>query len=107
MSDGYDSFDDPPSQGRTARGPVTPPPNHMVKAILVTAFCCLPFGVVAIVNAAQVNGAAMNGNIELAQQYSEQADKWSNYAMLGWLLAILAYLVLVFGLGAMGAAANR
>ncbi len=28
-----------------------PPKNHLVEAILVTLFCCLPFGIVGIVNA--------------------------------------------------------
>ena len=31
-------------------------PNYLVQSILVTLFCCLPFGIVAIVYAAQVNG---------------------------------------------------
>ena len=30
-------------------------PNYLVQAILTTLFCCLPFGIVAIVYAAQVN----------------------------------------------------
>ena len=32
-----------------------PPSTYLVRAILVTVFCCLPFGIVAIVYAAQVN----------------------------------------------------
>ena len=31
-------------------------PNNMVWAILTTLFCCLPFGIVSIVYAAQVDG---------------------------------------------------
>src|SRR5438128_1439779 len=30
-------------------------PNYLVQSILCTLFCCLPFGIVAIVYAAQVN----------------------------------------------------
>ena len=36
-------------------GPPPYVPNHLVWAILVTIFCCLPFGIVSIVYAAQVN----------------------------------------------------
>ncbi|NER07984.1 MAG: CD225/dispanin family protein [Okeania sp. SIO3C4] len=30
-------------------------PSYLTQAILITVFCCLPFGIVAIVYAAQVN----------------------------------------------------
>jgi hypothetical protein len=36
-------------------------PNHLVWAILTTIFCCLPFGIVAIVYAAQVNTKVVEG----------------------------------------------
>ncbi|MES2882212.1 MAG: CD225/dispanin family protein, partial [Bacteroidota bacterium] len=35
--------------------PPQQPKNWLVESILVTIFCCLPFGIVGIVNAAQVN----------------------------------------------------
>ena len=38
-------------------------PNYLAQAILVTLFCCLPFGIVAIVYAAQVNGRLQAGDI--------------------------------------------
>ena len=33
----------------------TPPKNWLVESILVTIFCCLPFGIAGIVFASQVN----------------------------------------------------
>ena len=42
--------------------PMAPIPNYLVHAILVTIFCCLPFGIVAIVYAAQVDGKAAVGD---------------------------------------------
>ena len=52
------------------QAPPSPPPsnipNYLVQAILVTIFCCLPFGIVAIVFAAQVNSALAAGNYEAA-----------------------------------------
>lgn len=56
----------------------TPPhvPNHLVWAILVT-ICCLPFGIVSIVYAAQVNGKLAVGDADGARQASENAKLWA------------------------------
>ena len=50
--------------------------NYLVQAILVTIFCCLPFGIVAIVFAAQVNGKLAAGDYAGAVQTSNQAKMW-------------------------------
>ncbi len=52
-------------------------PNHLVWAILVTIFCCLPFGIVSIVYAAQVNGFVAEGKFDSARQASENAKMWA------------------------------
>ena len=54
----------------------TPVPNYLVFAILVTIFCCLPTGIVAIVYAAQVNGKLAVGDFDGARQSSENAKIW-------------------------------
>jgi hypothetical protein len=51
-------------------------PNYLVQAILTTIFCCLPFGIVAIVFAAQVNGKLAAGDYAGATQTSNQAKMW-------------------------------
>lgn len=51
-------------------------PNYLAQAILVTLFCCLPFGVVAIVYAAQVNGKLSAGAIQEATEASKNARTW-------------------------------
>ena len=59
--------------------PVTLPadiPNYLVLAILVTIFCCLPFGIVSIVYAAQVNRKRAVGDIGGAIQASKKAKIW-------------------------------
>ena len=48
-------------------------PNYLVQAILVTIFCCLPLGIVAIIFAAQVNGKVAAGDIVGAQSSSRTA----------------------------------
>ena len=39
-----------------ADAPVGSVPNYLAHSILATLFCCMPFGIVSIVYAAQVNG---------------------------------------------------
>ncbi len=72
-------------------------PNYLVQAILVTIFCCLPFGIAAIVYAAQVNSKLQVGDYEGAVQSSEKAKQfcWISFglgAAIGviWLIAMVA-----------------
>ena len=52
-------------------------PNHLVWAILVTIFCCVPTGIVSIVYAAQVNGMLNAGDYEGARRASDSARTWA------------------------------
>lgn len=71
--------------GEVLQGNAVPPqqvqsiPNYLVQSILVTLFCCLPFGIVAIVYSAQVNGKIQVGNIQGAIDASRKAKMW------GWI----------------------
>lgn len=82
-----------------------PPPmpqtvqNHLVEAILVTLCCCMPFGIVSIVYAAQVNPKLQAGDIQGALQASRNAKNWA-WAGFGSGLAIG---VIYFLLAMMGA----
>ena len=58
-------------------------PNYLVQSILVTLCCCLPFGIVAIVSAAKVNGLLASGDYEGAVKASEDAKKWCWGVYLG------------------------
>lgn len=58
------------------------PPNYLVQAILVTFCCCLPFGVAAIVYAAQVDSKWSMGDYHGAALSSAEAKKWT-YLSLG------------------------
>lgn len=68
-----------PQAASAATGPaqISRVPNYLVQAILVTIFCCLPFGIVAIVFAAQVNGKLQVGDINGAMESSRKAKLWS------------------------------
>jgi hypothetical protein len=54
-------------------------PNYLAQSILVTVFCCLPFGIPAIVYSAQVNGKVQSGDIQGATDSSRKARMW------GWI----------------------
>ena len=51
-------------------------PNYLVQSILVTLCCCLPFGVVAIIYAAQVNTKQQAGDTAGALAASKTAKMW-------------------------------
>lgn len=71
-------------------------PNYLVQSILVTLCCCLPFGIVAIVYAAQVNGKLAAGDVAGAQAASRSARTWC-WVAFGVGLVVVA-LNMVFGL---------
>jgi uncharacterized membrane protein YvbJ len=51
-------------------------PSYLAQAIIVTLLCCLPFGIVAIVYAAQVNGKVAAGDYAGAVEASNKAKTW-------------------------------
>lgn len=88
---GPGGFPSPGGYGGFAGNPVgPPPPNHLVWAILVTIFCCLPAGVVSIVYAAQVNNKYRAGDYAGAVAASRAAKNWAIVSMV-----IVALLVLI------------
>lgn len=74
------------------------PPSYLPGAILATLFCCLPFGIVSIVYAAQVDSKYNAGDIGGAMQSSENAKNWLIAAVAGGLATVLLWLVVFGGL---------
>jgi hypothetical protein len=62
--------------------------NWSVESILVTTFCCLPFGIVGIVNAASVNSKFNSGHYDGALNSARRAEHWAK-AGFGFGLALL------------------
>lgn len=54
------------------------PKTWLTEAILVTLFCCLPFGVVAIVNASRIDSLYNSGRYSESIRASDQAKTWVN-----------------------------
>ena len=80
-------------------GPPPEIPNYLAQAILVTIFCCLPFGIVSIVYAAQVNGFVAADKIDSALQASESAKMWAWISFAVGLVSFGGFGVLALGNG--------
>ncbi len=77
----------------------TQPKNYLVESILVTIFCCLPFGIAGIVYASQVNSKFASGDYEGAIKASEDAKKWMKWGLIAGIIVVVLYLVFLFALG--------
>ena len=73
----------------------SPPPNHLVWAILSTLFCCLPLGIVSIVYAAQVNGKYASGDIAGAQESSRKAKQFAIWSAVVGVIVVVIYLLVI------------
>ncbi len=77
-------------------------PNYLWQSIAATVLCCVPFGIVAIVYAAKVDGLVARGDIAGAQAASKSARTWVNVSVGVGLLVAVAYI----GLMLLGAASG-
>ena len=82
----------------------TPPPNYLAWSIITTILCCLPFGIVSIVYAAQVNSKWQTGDYEGARLSSKNARLWAWIAfgvgLAGaFIWSLLAILGVIGGIG--------
>lgn len=67
------------------------PDNNMLWAILSTLFCCLPLGIVAIINAAKVDGLYRSGDYSGAHEAADNAKKYAQYGLIIGIIWIVIY----------------
>ena len=79
----------PPSSG----APAASVPNYLVPAI-ISLFCCLPLGVVAVIFAAQVNGKVTAGDTSGALDASKKAKMFSFIAIGLGVAGIICYILI-------------
>lgn len=88
----------PPGSGAPASVP-----NYLVPSI-ISLFCCLPLGIVAVVFAARVNGQVQAGDTQGALESSRKAKMFSfiglGLGVLWWIICI--GIMVLSGLGTMG-----
>ena len=80
--------------------PPQQPKNWLVESILVTIFCCLPFGIVGIINAAQVSSKYASGDYSGAERASQEAAKWTKIGFWIGIGFIVLYFLAIFFFGA-------
>ena len=74
------------------------PDNNMLWAILTTLFCCLPLGIVAIINAAKVDGLYRSGDYSGAQEAADNAKKYAQYGLvIGIIWIVIYFFILMAG----------
>lgn len=73
---------------------MTKPDNYMVWAILCTICCCLPFGIVAIINASKVDDLYRQGDYVGANNASENAKKWATYGAIVGIVVSVIYTII-------------
>lgn len=95
----------PDYQQATYEQPASPPmpDNYLTLAILSTIFCCLPFGVVSIVYAAQVESLYLQGRYEEAVDKSNKAFKWAiaaaaTVAAIMMLYFLILLIIMILGI---------
>lgn len=75
-----------------------PPKTWLVESILVTLFCCLPFGIAGIVNASKVESRFFQGDIHGAQRASAEAKKWTMVSFwVGIIISVFYFLAIMGG----------
>ncbi len=72
------------------------PKNYLIESILVTIFCCQPFGIVGIVFSSQVNSKYAVGDYVGAERASKEAKKWMTWGFACGLIVLIP-LLFIYG----------
>ncbi len=68
-------------------------PSHLFMSICVTLLCCMPLGIIAIINSAQVGSKLAAGDYEGARKASSRAMTCNVLAVIGSLIMIAIYVI--------------
>ena len=95
----YEPPSPPPYEPYAGGGGTEQVPNYLVQSILATLFCCLPFGIVSIVFAAQANTKKGEGDIAGAMEAAGKAKTWAWVSFAAGLVVGVLYILLVVAAG--------
>lgn len=71
----------PHCNGAGTPAPAAEIPTHLALSIIVTLLCCLPLGIVGIVNASRVSGLVAAGRYAEAKAASDAAKRWALWGL--------------------------
>lgn len=75
------------------------PDNYIWFAVLVTVLCCMPLGIVSIINSAKVDSTWAAGDYDEAWKYSRRARNWAWWAVASSVIFVILYLIFCIALG--------
>ena len=78
------------------------PKTWLAESILVTLFCCIPFGIVGIVKASSVSSRFSIGDFAGARKASADAKKWTTIGFICGIVWIVFYAIFVVIAGLTG-----
>lgn len=90
MEDQY--YTPPPVPEQMEEIPPLKPNNWLWQSIVVTLFCCVPFGIVGIVYAAKVDVFYFNGRYQEAEAAARSARNWTLVALLIGVVVIISWI---------------
>ena len=86
-----------------AQGSPVSVPDYLIWSILVTLFCCLPFGIVAIVKSAEANSKKNIGDYNGAMQAAQAARTWTLVSFgIGLAIGVIYAAVMIIGIASGG-----
>lgn len=86
-----------PVVGQASDAPGVIIPSYLWQSIVVTIFCCPPFGIPAIVYAAKVDTLRATGDIQGAMSASSTAKMWCLLAVGIWGVLFILWLLATVG----------
>ncbi len=81
-----------------------PPKNWLIESILVTVLCCLPLGIIGIINASSVEGKFAKGDIEGATKAAQMAKTMVLISAISGFIGIFIWVIFFGGLALLGIA---
>lgn len=81
-----------------------PPKNWLIESILVTVLCCLPLGIVGIINASSVEAKYAKGDIEGANKAAQLAKTMVLISAISGLVGVVVWIVFFGGMALLGLA---
>jgi len=97
-ADGNNNYTDGNTDYRNVQNNGQKMQNYFVLSLVCLLLCCVPLGIVSLINSRNCDKALMEGNTRLAEEYAQKAKKWAILGMiLGFVFQIIYFVLVVTG----------